>query len=178
MLSTVNGDHSRSACKVCVLRVSPAPYTLRRKLHCSYNFGKGDLNWECWGNLCNLDQVFMCGDQQQLSAPMGYRGGPTSTLDLARPLESKPSILLPDNLQLNMPKGGPRDCQGCTALDAMCLLFVSSCPGPSSLVLLFAQCWGSSAPEVPGQGPLDLCIGTSVAKAQLAVDCSATRVGA
>lgn len=91
MLPTVKGDHSRSACKVCVLKVSPAPCTSGRKLHCSYNFGKGDLNWECWGNLCNFDQLFMWGDQQQLSTPMGYGGGPTSMLDIARPLKSKPS---------------------------------------------------------------------------------------
>jgi len=99
-----------------VLGVSPAPYTLRRKLHCSYNSGKADLNWECWGNPCTLDQLFTWGDQQQLSAPMGYHGGPTSMLDLTRHLKSKPTILLPDKLQLKMPRGGPRDCQGCTAL--------------------------------------------------------------
>lgn len=96
-------------------------------------------------------------------------------VDLARPLESKASILLSDNLQLKMPRGGPRDRRGCTALDAVCLLFVSSHPGPTSLVLLFAQCWGNSAPEVLGQGPLDLCIGTFMAEAQLAVDSNATR---
>lgn len=80
-------------------------------------------------------------------------------VDLARPLESKASILLPDNLQLKMPRGGPRDRRGCTALDAVCLLFVSSHPGPTSLVLLFAQCWGTQLLRSQGRALWTFALG-------------------
>lgn len=50
---------------------------------------------------------------------MGYCGGPTFTLDLGRPLEFKPSILLLDKQQMKMPIRGPRDDRGCTAMGAI-----------------------------------------------------------
>lgn len=67
------------------------------------NLGKEILT----GNAEEISAAWISASCEELSAPMGYCGGHTSMLDLARPLESKPSTLLPDNLQLKMLRGGP-----------------------------------------------------------------------
>lgn len=141
MLSAGKGDHSRSACRVCVLTVTSS-CTSRKNCIVHRTWGKESLTGSAGKNLCNMDQLFTWGDQQQICASVCYCESLLPMLDLARPPSPAPfylaissSLSAQKRAQGSMPWLQP----------GSCLLIFTLLPALQCSSLLCAQ--GAQLPE-------------------------------